>query len=401
MLPLKPHFLEIFLQFSLLRFFTPLSTLFFPPPEDMELEPKHQSSEPEDTFFYFTSYAMETWTSRRGGDAVDKSECELDFFNNILRLQEFLITKPQDKDKLTLIAGDIIIDLFILAKQCKIEPCQERLPATDIENTNGYIQIEKLITFTRLYLHHYRTHYARKFRKIQTKQDLASWSNRICQLLVHISGMSDIHALLKAKIQRPGIEELLGERDSCILENFHLEERLLSLRIHPPTYNLKKISWTQIVTFFKECGIDVTQNSVSLDYLVEKVLDYTVQKTYGSANRQKDFLSRKLFCSTSLLNLKDSRTLWFPVSRWLTIDSFETICEARCPELLLETGRKDNEFRENRNKLFIPAPLLVCPPLPNQTVKREGEKEKKDDIFHPRQFQDSKKEDDYKDYVNY
>jgi len=335
----------------LLRFFTPLSTLFFPPPEDMELEPKHLSSEPEDTFFYFTSYAMETWTSRRGGDAVDKSECELDLFNNILRLQEFLITKPQDKDKLTLIAGDIIIDLFILAKQCKIEPCQERLPVTDIENTNGYIQIEKLITFTRLYLHHYRTHYARKFRKIQTKQDLASWSNRICQLLVHISGMSDIHALLKAKIQRPGIEELLGERDSCILENFHLEERLLSLRIHPPTYNLKKISWTQIVTFFKECGIDVT--------------------------------------------------LWFPVSRWLTIDSFETICEARCPELLLETGRKDNEFRENRNKLFIPAPLLVCPPLPNQTVKKEGENEKKDDIFHPRKFQDSKKEDDYKDSVNY
>jgi hypothetical protein len=140
---------------------------------------------------------------------------------------------------------------------------------------------------------------------------------------------------------------------------------------------------------------------VSLDYLVEKVLDYTVQKTYGSANRQKDFLSRKLFCSTSLLNLKDSRTLWFPVSRWLTIDSFETICEARCPELLLETGRKDNEFQENRNKLFIPAPLLVCPPLPNQTVKKEGENEKKDDIFHPRQFQDSKKEDDYKDYVNY
>jgi hypothetical protein len=45
--------------------------------------------------------------------------------------------------------------------------------------------------------------------------------------------------------------------------------------------------------------------------------------------------------------------------------------------------------------------LLVCPPLPNQTVKTEEKNKKKDDIFHPRQFQDSKKEDDYKDYVNY
>jgi hypothetical protein len=155
------------------------------------------------------------------------------------------------------------------------------------------------------------------------------------------------------------------------------------------------------VTFFKECGIDVTQNSVSLDHLVQKVLDYTVQKTYGSANRQKDFLSRKLFCNTSLLNLKDSRTLWFPVSRWLTIDSFETICEARCPGLLLETGRKDTEFQETRKKLFIPAPLLVCAPLPNQTEKKEEGNEKKDDILHKRQFQESKKEDDNKDYVKY
>jgi hypothetical protein len=213
--------------------------------------------------------------------------------------------------------------------------------------------------------------------------------------------MSDIHALLKAKIQRPGIEGLLGERDSHILENFHLEERLLSLRIHPPTYNLKKICWTQIVTFFKECEIDVTQNSVSLEYLVEKVLDYTVLKTYGSANRQKDFLSRKLFCSTSLLNLKDSRTLWFPVSRWLTIDSFETICEARCPEILQETKRKDKEFQETGNKLFIPAPLLVCSPLPSQIVIKEEGSEKNIDILHNRQFQDSKKEDDNKDYVKY
>ena len=126
-----------------------------------------------------------------------------------------------------------------------------------------------------------------------------------------------------------------------------------------------------------------------------------MQKTYGSANRQKDFLSRKLFCSTSLLNLKDRRTLWFPVSRWLTIDSFETICEARCPELLLETGRKDKEFQETGNKLFIPAPLLVCSPLPNQTVRKEEGNEKKDDILHKRQFQESKKEDDTKDYVKY
>ncbi len=107
-----------------------------------------------------------------------------------------------------------------------------------------------------------------------------------------------------------------------------------------------------------------------------------------------------------MLNINDSRTLWFPVSRWLTIDSFETICEARCPELLLETGRKDQEFQGTRNKLFIPAPLLVCAPLPKQTylqhtVRKEEGSEKKDDILHKRQFQESKKEDDDKDYVKY
>jgi hypothetical protein len=182
---------------------------------------------------------------------------------------------------------------FILAKQCKIEPCQEKLTSTEAENTNSYVQIEKLISFTRLFIHHYCTHYARKFRRLQTKQDLANWSNRLCQLLVHISGMSDIHSLLKERIQRPGIEGLLGERDLYIIDNVHLEEKLLSLRIHPPTYNLRKISWTQIVTFFTECEIDVTQNSVCLEYLVAKVLHYTVQKTYGSAKRQREVILQR------------------------------------------------------------------------------------------------------------
>ncbi len=89
------------------------------------------------------------------------------------------------------------------------------------------------------------------------------------------------------------------------------------------------------------------------------------------------------------------------MSRWFTIDSFETICEARCPEILQETGRKDKEFQETGDKLFIPTPLLVCSPLPNQIVIKEEGNEKKEDILHNRQTQDSKKEDDNKDYVKY
>ena len=71
------------------------------------------------------------------------------------------------------------------------------------------------------------------------------------------------------------------------------------------------------------------------------------------------------------------------------------------PDVLLEIDRKDQEFQESKNKLFIPAPLLVCAPLPSHTVRKEEDNEKKDSILHKRQFQESKKEDDYKDYVKY
>ena len=288
------------------------------------------TSRDDNTFSYFTSYAEEITTARSGGPTC-RSDYELEFFNNLLRLQENMITKPKDKDRLTLIAGDILVNLFYMASKTNFQPCSEKVTLALDEFLKRKAQGEKLITFLRYFLHHYRIYNSRKFKRMQTKKDLATWSNRICHLLVKITETDDIHALLLSKIQKPTIEGILEERDIFLSEHPYMEDTILSIRLHPPTYNLANTNWTQMVKFLKNCEIDTTQNKVYLEYIVEKILKYANANLGSTKKRLREELAKRLFCSPECLDLSDSRTLWYPVSRWLSLDSFEVICSQRYP----------------------------------------------------------------------
>jgi hypothetical protein len=132
---------------------------------------------------------------------------------------------------------------------------------------------------------------------------------------------------MKCKIQTSsGSEKVLNDRDGFIENYLHLKDSILACRLFPATYNTERTKWIKISDFLRYCEIDTDSKNITLEFIAEKILSKTLSEKHIHIQEKVDWLALKLFCNPKLIKLTDSKYLWHPISRWLSLDTFETIC---------------------------------------------------------------------------
>lgn len=285
-------------------------------------------------FLYFEKFATDVTLQNR--KEVPDSILELETFTHMIKLLEAQVTMNKDKTYVTIVCGDLITSLFYMAVKNGYTPCNSQ---TEIDPVNDPVGgrktiMERFIKCVKCFLLHYQKLKSSRIKGMTAKKDLAAWSDRICHILVQIANVTDLHTLFLCRIQKnQEIDNVICDRDIYIQNFPPLENKLMAINLFPIKYNLQKLTWPQIVEFLTFCNIDMTMKQVKLEFLAESILNKTLNsKKYEKDTQKTKWLAQKLFCNQNLIDLTSSKSLWYPLSRWLAIDTFEAICITNYPE---------------------------------------------------------------------
>jgi hypothetical protein len=280
---------------------------------------------------YFTDFSVEATDARYGRNAA-LSIHEMDAFSIMTDLIGGMNSTSRNKDNLTIISGDLATSLFYLAAKSEYRPCSDHAVGIDQNCTSKKQQLDTFIKCMKCFIHNLQLYKSKKIRRQTCKMDLSVWSDRIVWLLLKVADVKDLHTLFLTRIQREsGIHTIQCDRLAFVRECSELEDQIRTLRLFPATYDLSKTTWVQLKFLFSEAGLDMQSNIVTIDYLANKIRELAMQKDKDPHINVKQWLAQKLFCSPEIINLDDIRTLWHPISRWLHLDNFVTICSEKYP----------------------------------------------------------------------
>jgi hypothetical protein len=163
-------------------------------------------------------------------------------------------------------------------------------------------------------------------------------SQRLCQIAMGICKADDLHDLLRTRIQR-GLShcKLHRERTRHILQNSELTAMLTHSTIHPITYDLQKtrVTCPQISRFLTACGLDMTQKHVTLSQITEKVhatLTAFTAARHRTIKETTDMLVKQIFTTEQMIDLSDHKCLWWPIGKWLSMESYEEQFNFKYPD---------------------------------------------------------------------
>ena len=290
-----------------------------------------------DEFKYFKEFTRLVAVKRKEA-TTDKTVWLWDFMQNTLRFSETTLTSSSDMDSLILTAGDFLTDLFFICSTLHFSASQksERDPLYTFET--NIITTNKLMQNTRWFIYHYRNYYQSRWKRLQSVKDMKDIAERLCHTVMAICRTDDLHDILRARIQR-GLShcKLHRERTRHMMQNPRLAPMLTNATIHPITYDLAKTTTTcpQIARFLLACGVDMNQKHITLTQVTEKVYN-TLMNFAENKNKSikeiTDMLVKQIFTTERVLDLTDQRSLWWPIGKWLCMESYEEQFNSKYPD---------------------------------------------------------------------
>jgi hypothetical protein len=269
---------------------------------------------------------------------TDKGVWLWDFMHNTLRLSETILVSPYDIDTLILATGDYLTDLFYICSTLYFSAGKRHQRNTEYTFENNVMTSSKLMQTTRWFIYHYKCYYQSKWKRTLAKKDMMDISERLCQIAMGICKADDLHDLLRTRIQR-GLShcKLHRERTRHIMQNSALTAMLTQSTIHPVTYDLQKtrVTCPPISRFLTACGIDMTQKHVTLSQITEKV--HTTLTAFTAAKHRTikettDMLVKQIFTTEQMIDLSDHRCLWWPIGKWLCMETYEQQFNSKYPD---------------------------------------------------------------------
>jgi len=154
-----------------------------------------------------------------------------------------------------------------------------------------------------------------------------------------------------------GTTKLLTDRDMAITRYPTHYETISSLKLLPARYNLTHLDYQPLRTLLQDCDIPLNARNVKIQILAQqirlKLLENDSTSTEKARKRMEKRLTETLQWERGLITLNDPRTLWFPLLRFLTMETFEDTCKYQI--------KKDNPFLDelSRNKQTTPDTTLL------------------------------------------
>jgi hypothetical protein len=295
------------------------------------------STAPWDEYKYFKEFTRLVAVKKREA-TTDKGVWLWDFMHNTLRLSETILVSPYDTDTLILATGDYLTDLFFICSTLRFSAggTHQRNPEYTFEN--NVMTASKLMQTTRWFIYHYKAYYQGRWKRILAKRDMMEISQKLCQIAMGICKADDLHDLLRTRIQR-GLShcKLHRERTRHILQNSELTAMLTHSTIHPITYDLPKtrVNCPQISRFLTACGVDMTQKHVTLSQITERVhatLTAFTAARHRTVKETTDMLVKQIFTTEQMIDLSDHKCLWWPIGKWLSVESYEEQFNSKYPD---------------------------------------------------------------------
>jgi hypothetical protein len=295
------------------------------------------STAPWDEYKYFKEFTRLVAVKKREA-TTDKGVWLWDFMHNTLRLSETILVSPYDTDTLILATGNYLTDLFFICSTLRFSAGENHQRNPEYTFENNVMTASKLMQTTRWFIYHYKCYYQGRWKRILAKRDMMEISQRLCQIAMGICKADDLHDLLRTRIQR-GLShcKLHRERTRHILQNSKLTAMLTHSTIHPITYDLQKtrVTCPPISRFLTACGVDMTQKHVTLSQITEKV--HTTLTAFTAARHRTikettDMLVKQIFTTEQMVDLSDHRCLWWPIGKWLSMESYEEQFNSKYPD---------------------------------------------------------------------
>jgi len=180
-------------------------------------------------------------------------------------------------------------------------------------------------------------------------------TERLCQILVKTAEMENLHSLLLCRIQQGN--ETTNFRDMAIANSPTHQKAIMSRQLLPATYNLTKLDYKPIQTLLQICDIPLNARHVRIQILAQQIRRKLLDKEPIITERKRKKLEKKLANNLleerGIINLNDPRTLWFPLSKWLTIETFEETCRHQLKEGCPFENTPSINLQPNTNSTLI------------------------------------------------
>jgi len=291
----------------------------------------------QDEYKYFKEFTRLV-ANKRKEVYTDKNIWLWDFMQNTLRLTETIMTSPEDIDTLVLTAGDFLTDLFLICSAMRFSASKEHERDITYTFSDNTTTTHKLMQTTRWFIYHYKAYNQSKWKRLQALTELKDIAERLCQTVMGICKADNLHDLLRTRIQR-GLShcKLHRERTRHIMHSPQLAPMLTSATIHPVTYDLMKteISCPPIAKFLSACGVDMKQKHVTLSQVTEKVYTTLINFTearHRTIKETTDMLVKQIFTTERMIDLTDHRSLWWPIGKWLHMETYEEQFNTKYPD---------------------------------------------------------------------
>jgi len=289
---------------------------------------------------YFIKYAVATIVARQE-ESVNGRDFELELFENVLGLQMQLLNNHKDKDRILQWAGKILVGLFYIlhVSDAPFTIDSKRRPVYAFRSKKA--TLEGLCRFLRTFLAHYRDLNHFGFRPAAERSTLGLWIGRLCQVLLNLTELQDLHTLLMCQLQMGNSAELiLEQRDDLINRLPEYEAEILSVRVFPLTYDLRRTSWEQVTGIIRKCGLTDEAYNVKLPVIARKVQHQYLETGRLSGETKQQTESRfadDFFCMSNTIDIANHRSLYSALCKWLFADTFQNMClyqfQGDCPFL--------------------------------------------------------------------
>ena len=304
-------------------------------------------------YTYFMDFATSVYNNILE-ESNNTLEFELQIVENFLKLISGLSEDIKDKDTLKdKYTGDFILDLFYMLKH--VEAHVNFAPQKKgIYNYRYRAAIVKqlLKNFTD-FISSYKEFKQWTPHIMYSRTEMIDAAERLCQILANAAGMDNIHSLLLCRMQKgEGTTKLLTDRDMAITRYPTHYETISSLKLLPARYNLTHLDYKPLRTLLEDCDIPLNARNVKIQIVAQQIRLKMLEKDSTSPEKARKRMEKKLTeilqWERGLITLNDPRTLWFPLLRFLTMETFEDTCKYQI--------KRDNPFLDELSHNKQPNP---------------------------------------------
>lgn len=243
--------------------------------------------------------------------------CMLTAASHLSKLTQFMLDMPHDTDTIYYEAGEVFFYIFWLSAYLSI-PNYNHIPRMRSKNTQrnrvslalGIATANKEITRSCCNI------VGQLFVLHPDDDSIIKSLQQAGQATLNATEATSIHELLERALERPNMRRMILERQEQIGRRPLLAFELTATTVYPLYYKLKMDTSEKLLAMLQSCGVD-TNDILFLEEVATMLARYAcmlVDECNYEEQSVVNSLTTALNCSKYFINIRDKRTLLYPLT---------------------------------------------------------------------------------------